>query len=119
MFLLLVGLWVLRPSLLLYAGGLDHLRVLVDFGTDELAEFLGGAAHGIQTVVDEALLDVAARENLADLGIPPRHDLPRRLDRRHQAEPRGRLVAFQPGLIERRDLGQRREALQAADADGA
>src|SRR5687767_9616413 len=53
---------------------LDDLSVFVDFGTDELREKLGRAAHRLEPVVREALADVGAFQRLVHLDVEPRDD---------------------------------------------
>src|SRR6476660_1804816 len=106
-------------SLLGHVRGLDHSRILVDLGAYESGECLGRTADRVDTFVQEALFEVGAREDTVNLDVEARDDVLRGAGRRHEAEPRGCLVPLEAGFIERRDLGDRREALQAADGDRA
>src|SRR5205807_10364369 len=62
----------------------------------------------------KASLYLGLPQRLDDGGVQLGDDLARRLRRREQREPSGRHHAGQQ-LIERRDVGQRRIALRAAD----
>src|SRR5689334_12205260 len=104
-------------SLLRHARRLDHFHILIGLGADELAEFFGRATHRFLTFVDEALFHILARQDLGDLGVPARHDVPWHLHRCEQAEPGRRLVALESRLVEGWHLRQGRETVQAADPD--
>src|SRR5262245_8679262 len=115
----------------LHLLGLDaelfgKLPELLDFAANHAREFLGCVADRLQARLDAAFGHLGQLERLHRLRVPPPDDLGARTARRAartarrvQPEPLRRLEARVARLDHRRDVGERREALERGEAEDA
>ena len=96
------------------AGRLDHFRPLRHFGLDVGAELLGCAGRGIETLIEQEVLDVGHGEHLGDFGVQALDDRSRRFRRHEHTVPVVGVEAGQAGFGDGRQFRHQRRALDGS-----
>src|SRR5262245_18011837 len=103
------------PLLQRNARLLDDMRPAGDIRADELIEFLPAHRRGIHHELAHALLEIGHAQDRSDIGLQLVEHGGGCGRRRAYAIPRIHFEVGEPGLLDRRHVGQRRGALCARD----
>src|SRR5271169_2388561 len=97
-----------RASLRLNAGVLNHLRPLAELQLDKVAELGRRRRKAVEADIAEFLLGRRVVDDLADRAVELGDDSGRRAGGRYESGPGVELKAFQPRLVERRQIREQR-----------
>src|SRR6202011_1278473 len=105
--------------LLLDAGVLDQFFPQHQLVADERAEFFRRAGERVHAERCELRLDLALLDDLADLGVKPRHDFLRRVRGREITLPGGDVEIRHAGFLHRRQVRYQRRPVPGGDRQRA